>query len=168
LAETELELIEKHKRIVPIIIRKFFSFRVLSGKLSEQDLYQEGMIALFKAIKTFKEGSGAKLETYASRCIKNRLIDIFRQESASGEHPREIMDSDTGGFNLEDEVDVLEKSEIIKKTLSECTEIERAIFNSYAGGFSYNEMSKVFEVSTKKIDNVIQKIRGKIKAATSD
>jgi RNA polymerase sporulation-specific sigma factor len=155
--DNELDLIERNKRLVSAIARKF-----VGGGISQQDLYQEGMIALFRAIKTYRETGGAKFETYASKCITNRLIDITRKERNT-EQIYELFDS-VGGVNLETEIDLIERTQSIKKVLNSCTEIERAVFNSFMGGLSYAEISKIFEIAPKKIDNTIQKIRNRIKA----
>lgn len=150
-----------YKRLVTILARKFST-----NELSEQDLFQEGMIALLKAKQTYKEGSGAKFETYASRCIQNRLIDVVRHERVKRPESESVDAADATGQRLEDEIDLIEKNDTIRRILrNECSDIERAIFNSYIEGFSYEEMSKIFELPRKKIDNTIQKIRVKIKAA---
>lgn len=154
------EIEQSNKRLVTILARKF-----TTSELSEQDLFQEGMIALLKAKQTFKADSGAKFETYASRCIHNRLIDVLRREHSKRPESESHDAADATGQSLEDEIDIIEKNDTIRRILrEECTDIERAIFNSYIEGFSYEEMSKIFELPRKKIDNTIQKIRSKIKS----
>ena len=154
----ELELLEKHKNLVKIIVRGFKN----SG-INEQDLFQEGLIALFKATQTFDPGEKVKFETYASRVIKNRLIDLVRREKES---TGMLSDQATTGATIEDQWGIIEKSAVIKQILDKgCTQIEKAIFNSYARGMSYDEISKIFDISKKKVDNTIQKVRNKIRGS---
>jgi len=149
----ELELLEKHKNLVKIIARSF------SG--DPQDNFQEGLIALLKAIQTYKTEEGVKFETYASKVIKNRLIDITRKEK---EATAEYNDNHAMTGTIEDEYSIIEKSAAIKKIINEeCTPVEKAVFNSYARGLSYTEISKIFDINKKKIDNTIQKVRYKIR-----
>ena len=152
-----METVENYTRLVRLLARKF----VRAG-IAEQDLYQEGMLALMRAGETFNEASGVKFETYASRCISNRMIDVLRKESnitLDGGRGIELAESE---YSIEDEFNLQE----IKKVMHEqCSEIECAVFNSYYEGFSYEEISKIFEMPRKKIDNIIQKVRKTIKGA---
>lgn len=140
-------------RLVRILARKFATHH-----MQEEDLYQEGMLALIKAEMTYKPESGVKLETYASRVITNRFIDLLRK---SGEN-LDILNEDTqsGEYNLDDEVNLLEIKKILREQIND---IERAIFNSYVEGFSYEEMGAIFELPRKKIDNIVQKVKRKVK-----
>ena len=144
-------------RIVRILARKFATARV-----QEDDLYQEGMLALIKAEMTYKPESGVKLETYASRVITNRFIDLLRKSGDSLRESSQMLNEDTqsGDFNLEDEVNLIEIRNILRDQISD---IERAIFNSYIEGFSYDEIGVIFELPRKKIDNIVQKVKRKIK-----
>lgn len=152
----EIELLEKHKGLAKIIARGFKN----SG-VNEQDLFQEGMIALFKAVQTFNQGANVKFETYASRVIKNRMIDIVRREKESSSM---LSDQATSGETIEDEFSIIEKSAAVKQILeSEVTEIESAVFKSAMRGHSYGEIAAIFGISKKKIDNIIQKVRNKIR-----
>jgi len=149
---------EKSVRLVRIIARKFSN----TG-LPEEDLVQEGLLGYMKAEMTFKPESGFKFETYASRVISNRFIDIIRRKRHMGNDGlgslsgREIA----GDFSLDDQVNLIE----IKNILSDrVPELERAIFNSWIQGFSYEEISKIFDLPRKKIDNTVQKVKKIVKA----
>ena len=145
-------------RLVRIISRKF-----INSGMDEEDLCQEGMLALMRAESTFKESVDVKFETYASRVITNRFIDITRksqrQRAAGPTHfASEEPESD---FSLDDQVNLIEIKNILRDYV---TELDRAIFNSYIQGFSYEEISKIFELPRKKIDNTVQKVKKIIKA----
>jgi len=138
-------------KLVTVVVRKIiFTYKVKN--FSEEDLVQEGMLALLKARNTFKEDGGAKFETYASRCIHNRVIDVIRRERGTDSLDFEISSQDDG---VEREL----RDEILERVLTQLNEIERAIFNSYIQGYTYTEIAKIFEINNKKIDNTIQKVK---------
>ena len=66
-------LIEHNLRLVAHIVKKY----VQSDRESE-DLLSTGTIGLIKAIDTFDDSKGIRLATYASRCIDNELLMLFR------------------------------------------------------------------------------------------
>ena len=150
-------------RLVRILARKF-----ATAQVHEEDLYQEGMLALIKAEMTYKPESGVKIETYASRVIQNRFIDLLRKSGDSQCELSQELNEDIhcGGYNLDDEVNLLEIKKILRDQVGD---LERAIFNSYIEGFSYDEIGKIFATATgeplprKKIDNIVQKVKRKIK-----
>ena len=140
-------------RLVRILARKFSC-----PQIPEEDLVQEGMLAYFKAQSTFDPLRDVKFDTYASRVITNRFIDILRK----GPDVHAVLDEDTttGVLTFDDEINLLEIKKILQ---THVTELERAIFNSYIEGFSYEEMGKIFELPRKKIDNIVQKVKRTIK-----
>ena len=156
--------IEKYKPLVDVIYRK----RFLNSGASEQDLKQEGMIALLKAAKTFNPDAGVKFETYASRVISNRMIDIIRKEKSDHSDLTTSIQDNDARVNVTPEQIFWgnERGREINKILrAECSEIEIAIFKSHYLGRSYDEIALTFDISKKKIDNTIQKVKGKIREA---
>lgn len=151
--ETENFIIEvKHERMVRGIVRTVLRKYDVLG-LEEEDLVQEGMLALWKAVRSYKSNNGAKFETYASVVIYNRIVDIIRTH-------KELL---TGGPDPIPQVPGPdgEKAELLKilhEVLDVCNDFEKAIFNAYFQGYSYQEICEIFEISKKKVDNTIQKI----------
>ena len=147
--------IEKYKPLVDVIYRKRFS----QSGVSEQDLKQEGMMALLRAIKTFNPDAGVKFETYASRVISNRMIDIVRKEKS--DRIIAVPDYDLRVNTTPEQIFWgKEKGREIEKALKhQCSEIEIAIFKSHYLGRSYDEIVLTFDVTKKKIDNTIQKVK---------
>lgn len=70
------ELIKKYQYLVDIIINKYFPV-----KRNDEDFKQYGMIALWEAIKKFDESYSIKFETFASACIKKKLLRELRREN---------------------------------------------------------------------------------------
>lgn len=71
-------LVERNLRLVAHIVKKYHSH-----ERDMEDLISTGTIGLIKAINTFDRTKGSKLGTYASRCIENELLMLFRQQKKS-------------------------------------------------------------------------------------
>lgn len=171
------ELFNRYKYIAPAVAHSYF----LSGGDSE-DLLQEGMFAIFKAINTFNGKSSFK--NYVYTCVKNRIFSVIKSSMRNKNQPLNnylslsgfvdgdidkteiIVDTDFGPeeifINAETEAEL---KQIIKNTLSE---YEHDILVYYLKGYSYREISKHFNKKEKSIDNAIQRIRKKILTALKD
>lgn len=131
--EARETLIRHNLRLVAHVCKKY------SGSAEAEDLISVGSIGLIKAIDSFKKDKGSQLSTYASRCIENEILMLFR---ANKKHKvcvsiEETIGVDKDGSEMtfsdiipqrqEDDPDVIverrvmieEVKEIMKKTLSE-------------------------------------------------
>lgn len=148
-------MVYEYERMVRTIARGLMRSYDVVG-LDEEDLVQEGMIALLKAQQTYNEKSNAKFETYASVVIRNRIIDVIRSykviEPIKATEPTVGEDFDNSGNHVE------ELLKILHEVLQKCSDVEKAIFNAYFQGYSYDEICKIFSINKKKVDNTIQKI----------
>jgi len=155
---TEEAQIKEYKHLVDIIYRKHF----FASGVSEPDLKQEGMMALLKASRTFKADKGAKFETYASTVIYNRMIDIVRKEKSDRKESVMAIQDHDARVNITPEQIFWgnERGREIEKALkAQCSDIELAIYKSHYLGRSYSEIAFTFDVTKKKIDNTIQKVK---------
>ncbi|MBQ7973644.1 MAG: sigma-70 family RNA polymerase sigma factor [Clostridia bacterium] len=140
----------EHERMIRAIVRTAMrKYEVVD--IEEEDLFQEGTLALLKAEKTYKPDGGAKFETYASVVIHNRIVDIIRTYK-----PEKTGLTEPVGNPPDDELKELLK--ILHEVLDNCSEFEKAIFNAYFQGYSYQEICEIFGINKKKVDNTIQKI----------
>jgi RNA polymerase sporulation-specific sigma factor len=155
----EYQVYTNYDRLVRAVVRRFVNFDIYD----EDDLFQEGCIALLMAQKTFVEGRGAKFATYASRLIAHRIIDILRKNGDPLNEVGADID-DITGETVENEVEKIEKGGLVQTVLLKVSEIERAIYNAFANGYSYEEIEKIFAINKKKVDNTIQKIKRLLKA----
>ena len=150
---------EDYERLVRIQVRRFDS-----ASIAEDDLYQEGWLGLLKAKQTFNDQLGVKFETYASHVIRNRLIDLLRKHHEEEPLLPDVIDDET----LADKIERERKRRLLRKVLMECSDIERAIFKAYWHGHSYKEIGDIFDVTPKKIDNTIQKIKKRVQSYNED
>ena len=91
-------LIERNLRLVAHIIKKYYT-----QSADQEDLISIGTIGLIKGISSFDLSKGARLATYAARCIENEILMYFRsQKKLQGEVSlSDSIDTDQDGDALE-------------------------------------------------------------------
>jgi len=141
------------------------------------DFIQEGTIGLLGAIRTYKPGMGASFASYASRCIDNKMLSLYRRASGrkhiplnsfvslSGEEPDSILQTVPQSSIVDPEKALLERErlETIKRKIKEnLSGMEHNVFTLYLRGKSYSEIAAALAVSVKTVDNALQRIRRKL------
>ena len=167
-------LVERYIRFVRTCARPYF----LAGGDSE-DLTQEGMIGLMRAIREYDAEKAASFRTFAEICIRNRLYSAVRMaagnkhsplnQSVSLDTPFFDSNSYTGGSNpfvLCDPEDFLIDQEHAQTVLSGArrllSEFEAKILGYYLDGLTTKEMAEAVKRSPKSVDNAVQRVRRKI------
>lgn len=169
-------LLVKYKSLVNQIARSYF----LTGGDME-DIVQEGMIGLYKAIMHFSQGKNASFRTFASTCIKHQLQSAIRLASSEKNKVLSSALPIVDQLNSDDEEDkqeivfpsdlpspddkVLEKerlSEVVGKIKSTLSPLEFKVLSLYLKGYSYNEISTLSDISKKSIDNALSRIKSKL------
>ena len=166
-------LLEKYKYISVAQARSFF---LLDG--DENDLIQEGMIAIFKGIMSFDE-TKSNLNTYLTSCVKNRLIDTIKKSDSNNnsfinysfslsscldtDEDKNIFIQDKK-FGPEELLVNQEAEEELKAIIEkELTVIELKVLEFFKDGYSYSYIAEKLNKSIKSIDNTIQRIKKKLK-----
>ena len=95
--EARQQLIEHNLRLVAHIVKKYYAVHS-----DPDDLISIGTIGLIKAIDTFHADKGARLSSYASRCIENEILMVFRagKKSAQDVSLNETIETDRSGNPL--------------------------------------------------------------------
>ena len=73
-------LIERNLRLVAHIMKKYYAV-----DSDQEDLISIGTIGLIKAVSTFDGSKGARLATYAARCVENEILMYFRSQRKSAQ-----------------------------------------------------------------------------------
>lgn len=73
-------LIERNLRLVAHIMKKYYAI-----ESDQEDLISIGTIGLIKAVSTFDTSKGARLATYAARCVENEILMYFRSQRKSAQ-----------------------------------------------------------------------------------
>lgn len=169
-------LLSKYKSLVNKIARSYF----LSGGDLE-DLIQEGMIGLYKAIIHFKDDKNALFKTFANTCIKHQIQSAIKIASSeknkvlSSALPiiEQFQDDDEEGDieilipsllpSPDDKLLEKERLEEIKKQIkNNLSDMEWKVFCLYLKGYSYNEISSLTYLNKKSIDNALSRIKNKL------
>ena len=172
-------LINKYKELVNMKVGKYF---IIGAE--RDDIIQEGLIGLFKAIKSYKPDMQNSFKSFANMCIERQLITAIKTSNRQKHMPlnsylslnisaydEEEGDSDTSLMDIfdseliEDPLDTITKKEYyhdlestIDKTLSD---FEKKVLNKYINGKSYVQIADELDTTVKSIDNAIQRIRKK-------
>ncbi len=174
-SSAEEELVLRYRRMVLIRSRSYF---LMGG--DNEDLVQEGMIGLLKAIRFYDARRGAAFRTYADRCVNHALISAVTaavrnkhlplNNSISLENP--LIDGTSNylyGYGTEPTLnpeellitqeEFYERLEAIQSRLSG---FERRILGFYLKGLSYSEIARQADCSVKSVDNAVQRVRRKL------
>ncbi len=168
----ELAFNELINRYTHIIKSKISGCFVLG--MDNEDLFQEGLLGLLNAAKTYNPNKEASFSTYAGLCIKRRLYTLCKSVKRQKRIPIgnlvQLDENSEMCYNnsLNDPEDVFIKKEeeairncYIKKLLSD---LEYKVLYMYINGDSYYDISKKINITHKAVDNAIQRIKKKLKS----
>lgn len=164
-----------------LLVRQKASAMFMLGADSE-DVIQEGMIGLFKAIRTYQADQGAAFATFANRCITSQITDAVRQASRQKHRPlneslslqnllvHDLKDQlgeerEIPAPELDPEQVLLfeEENERLKDDLKQLlSEFEQQVIRLYLQGKRYREIADVLNCSSKRVDNALTRIRQKL------
>lgn len=162
-------LLEKYKPLV----KSRAATKFLKGG-DPDDLIQEGMIGLYKAVRDYDHANekGASFFTFAQLCIDRQLYKAIEASQRQKRfalndavaYEEEELDkySVTGDENPEQIfLDQENADETISLILDALSRTEKVVFNLMLRGYSYREIAEIMDRSPKSIDNAIQRIRKK-------
>ena len=182
--EAQNYLLEKYRNLVTVKANKFF----LIGAESD-DMLQEGMIGLFKAIQSFNLDKNNSFKSFANLCIERQLITAIKTSNRQKHIPLNYSfslnksafdeDEDTSLMEIldskyvEDPLDTITKKEyfdtIENKINQNLSFFEKKVLKSYIQGESYIDIANKLNSPVKSVDNAIQRIRKKaIKCIEND
>ncbi len=170
-------LIERYTNLVKYNANKFFLY---GG--DENDVFQEGMIGLYYAIKKYDENNGASFKTFAQICIDRYLITAIKLSNRQKHIPLNTAFSMNINVDNEDdnsrEIITLLKNdkcedpseiivnrefykELTKKIEKNLSPKELNVLNEFKTGKSYAEIAKTLECNVKSVDTALTRIRRK-------
>ncbi len=177
--DTALEfLLDKYKNFVRLKARAYF----LIGA-DWDDLVQEGMIGLYKAIRDYRENKQSSFRAFAELCITRQIITAIKTATRQKHLPlnsyvslnspvyfedesdRMLMDL-LSGDEITDPVDLVISGEEIQSMQTSFGEIlsdlEAQVLKLYIDGKSYQEIADELNRHVKSIDNALQRVKRKI------
>ena len=152
-------------------VAKYIASSFSSDNEEISDLVQEGMLGFLGAVYSYEKDKEAAFNTYASRCIRNRIISAIRAANTKRHIPEDMIVSlesqiNSGALVLTPEESLLsdENADFITAVIkSELTDKEREIFMLYLAGASYCDIAKKTEATVKSVDSALQRARKKLK-----
>ena len=175
IAATEF-LLARYKNTVRSKARMYF----LVGA-DHDDIVQEGMIGLFKAIRDFDSSKQASFKSFAELCVRRQIITAIKAATRKKHIPlnsyislsKPLFDDENGDFA--DFLSELEATgpedmfiwkenaaDIVKKIEETLSKLEKEVLNMYLDGKSYQEIAKLMNRPPKSIDNALQRIKKKL------
>jgi len=171
-------LLERYKGLVRAEARKM----IILGS-DYDDLIQEGMIGLIKAVRSFNGNKYSCFSAYAQLCVRRQLYSLVRNSKTKKNIPLNTYislygaaDDDFAGESLVDTLadsindnpettyigdeNVRNIEDYIRDNLSS---MERQVMELYITGMNLTEIAEIIEKETKVADNALQRARNKIK-----
>ena len=170
-------LISKYERFVKIKSKSYF----LIGA-DKEDIYQEGMIGLYKSIRDFNPEKLTSFKAFAELCITRQIITAIKTATRQKHIPlntyislnkpiyetesdRTLIDvlSEFKISNPEDLIIGKEEIENIEKAMEKVlSDLEKEVLQSYLDGKSYQEIASDLDRQAKSIDNALQRVKRKL------
>ncbi|MGD6804814.1 RNA polymerase sporulation sigma factor SigH [Rossellomorea vietnamensis] len=170
-------LIKKYRNFVRAKARSYF----LIGA-DKEDIIQEGMIGLYKAIRDYKEDKLTSFKAFAELCITRQIITAIKTATRQKHIPlnsyvsldkpiydeesdRTLLDVITGAkiTNPEELIINREEFDSMEDKMAELlSDLERKVLSLYLDGQSYQEISEELNRHVKSIDNALQRVKRKL------
>lgn len=148
----------------------------------KEDICQEGMIGLYKAIRDFKPNKLSSFKAFAELCITRQIITAIKTATRQKHIPLNTYislnkplydeDSDRTLFDVVSGAEVSDPEELIiskeevkkikKSMLKVLSSLEIEVLESYLEGKSYQEIAKELDRCSKSIDNALQRVKRKL------
>lgn len=152
-----------------------------------EDLIQEGMIGLFKAVRDFDSGRDASFYTFAELCISRQMYTAVQASKRQKHRPLNTyvsLDRDNRGGEGDDRENLVlseqladrrepspeelfldkERVAYLEKAIEEeLSDFERQVLDLYMTGMSYSQIARVLGRDGKATDNALQRLKAKIR-----
>ena len=168
-------IMEKYK---PLVRKKTNAMYLIGGET--EDLIQEGMIGLFKAVRDYDTQKNASFFSFADLCITRQLYSALEASNRKKHSPLNnyvsfSQQGETEGIKLEEmlssqsnspEQMMIEKEgkqEFFARLEENLSTMEKKVLYLYLEGSSYTQIAEKLRKTPKSIDNTLQRIRGKVK-----
>lgn len=160
--ELAFEVLAKtYKRVLDFHIR-----HIDPNPSNYDDLFQEGLIGLLKAVRSY-DGKSAAFATFASLCVRNSIISGVRkyanQVSKTVTMPESSLDEETAPSAEDVHLDGVRAKLLYDRVYSLLSHYEKTVFEMYLSDMPYESIAFVTGKSVKSISNAVFRIRNKLK-----
>ena len=174
--EAERLLYERYKQLVRSRAHSYF----LIGA-DHEDLVQEGMLGLYKAVCEYDENKAASFKSFAELCVTRQILSAIKHATRKKHGPLnnyvslsrpEMTDSDltlldtVRSLTVADPEDVVIGRENFDQLLQHLTKVlspmEQRVLSLYLCGYSYPQIAAKLQKPNKSVDNAMQRVKHKI------
>lgn len=175
------------KEALEILLKRYINFVKSKARpyfligADHEDIFQEGMIGLYKAIRDFKGDKMVSFKSFAEVCIVRQIITAIKTATRQKHIPlnsyisldkpchedsdRTLYDTLTGEKGLNPEQAYIRREENIaieQKISSILSDLEKEVLMLYLDGKTYNEIALDLNRQVKSIDNALQRVKKKL------
>lgn len=192
--EVVIEAKNGNVRAQEYVISKYESFVKAKSKsyfligADKEDIYQEGMIGLYKAIRDFNYEKSTTFKAFAELCITRQIITAIKTATRQKHIPlntyislnKPVSEDDSertlldiiSSMRISDPEELIiskEKKQYIESEISKVlSDLEKEVLQSYLDGKSYQEIACDLDRHAKSIDNALQRVKRKLEKCLSD
>ena len=176
-------IMEKYRNFVYIKAKPFFMVGA-----EKDDIIQEGMIGLYKAIKGFDEEKDVSFRVFADLCIRRQIMTAVKASTRQKHMPlnsylslnKTVFDDESDREVIEmldletvpdplDTITTHETYQKVEETMNKVlSDFELKVLNEYVNGASYVEIANKLDSHVKAVDNAVQRIKKKVDKHLSD
>ena len=179
-ADAEELLLNRYKNIVSSRAAIYY---IIGG--DRDDVIQEGMIGLVKAIRGYKADGGSSFSNFAYMCISRQIVSAIRAASREKHSPLNealSLEQSVAGWGIDnmystladvipagaesDPGNIVAKTELLESIMGQknvsFSKLEHATIKYLTQGKNYREIADLLGKTPKQIDNAIQRIRAKL------
>lgn len=169
-------IMDKYTNIVNMKASRFFA-----AGIEKEDIIQEGMIGLYKAIQSYDGEKQNSFKSFANMCVERQLITVVKSANRQKNLPLNSAfslnspiyeDGETDAIEIldinlvEDPLDTIANKEYLNQMETKIDEnlsnFEKKVFLHYKQGKSYNDIAKEMNTKVKSIDTALQRIKKKV------
>jgi RNA polymerase sporulation-specific sigma factor len=155
-------LAENYKRVLEFHIRQLDA-----NPSNYDDLFQEGLLGLLKAVRSYDASREATFATFASLCVKSSIISGVRKNAAQVPKTVTVTDAvrenETSPSAEEILIDNVRAKLLYDRVYEALSTYEKTVFDLYLSDMSYESIAFVTGKSVKSTSNAVFRIRNKLK-----
>lgn len=176
-------IMEKYRNFVYMKAKPFFMVGA-----EKDDIIQEGMIGLFKAIKGFDEDKDVTFKVFADLCVRRQIMTAVKASTRQKHMPlNSYLSLNKTVFDDESDREVIEMLDVetvpdpldtitthetyqkVEETMNKVlSDFELKVLNEYVNGASYVEIANKLDSHVKAVDNAVQRIKKKVDKHLAD
>lgn len=175
------ELLTRYRRFARIKARSYF---LVGG--DREDVVQEGMIGLYKAVRDYETGHGASFRSFAELCITRQILTAIKTATRQKHTPLnsyvsfDLPQHDDSGRTVADTIEAADTEDPLTHLVQNdqvarlrdlfdevLSDLESSVLQLYVEGRSYQEIADQLGRHVKSIDNALQRIKRKLEGHLS-